>query len=213
MLLSGGLDSSILVAHLLQQGRQVQPFYIRSGMTWERWELAAAERFLRAVASPRLHKLVTLELPLQDVYTGHWSLTGVAVPDAKSPDEAVFLPGRNALLLVKAAIWCQLHRVAELALAPLGTSPFADASAEFATRFQEAVNFGAAHPVQIALPFAKLHKQQVMQLGRKFPLELTFSCISPIDGQHCGACNKCEERRQSFLRAEMPDPTRYHHEG
>jgi len=210
VLLSGGLDSCILLAHLLEQGRQVQPFYIRSGMTWEGWEFAAAERFLQAMATPKLRKLVTLELPLHDVYTGHWSLTGIQVPDARSPDEAVYLPGRNALLLVKASIWCQLHKVDELALAPLGTSPFADASSEFAARFQEAVNYGAAHPVRILLPFAKHNKKQVMELGRRYPLQLTFSCIAPVEGQHCGACNKCAERRESFRRAEIPDPTKYH---
>jgi 7-cyano-7-deazaguanine synthase len=157
--------------------------------------------------------LVTLDLPLHDVYAGHWSLTGRQVPDARSPDEAVFLPARNALLLVKAAVWCQLNGVDELALAALGTSPFEDASSEFVARFQAAINHGAARTLRIVLPFAELDKRRVLELGRRFPLQLTFSCIAPIDNQHCGACNKCAERRQAFLRAEIPDLTPYYHQG
>ena len=150
---------------------------------------------------------VTWGMRVHDVYGGHWSLTGRQVPDARSPDEAVFLPGRNVILLVKAAIWCQLHEVDELALAPLGTSPFADATPEFAARFQDLINLGAARPLKILLPFADFNKRRVMELGRLYPLQLTFSCIAPVDGGHCGACNKCAERRLAFSQAALPDFT------
>ena len=110
LLLSGGLDSSILLGHLLATGRRVQPFYVRSHLLWEGEELAAVGRFLRAIASPGLEELVVLDLPLEDLYDGHWSLTGRGVPDFASPDTAVYLPGRNALLLIKAALWCRLAR-------------------------------------------------------------------------------------------------------
>lgn len=209
VLISGGLDSCILVGHLLSEGHHVQPFYIRTGVTWQPCELAATHRFLAAVASAGLSALVILDLPVADIYDSHWSLTGRNVPDAKSEDEAVFLPGRNALLLVKAAVWCQLHHVDHLALAPLGTSPFGDASTEFVARFQEAMNFGASRPLKIVLPFSALNKRRVMELGRQLPLQHTFSCIAPVGGQHCGKCNKCEERRQAFAVAEIPDPTVY----
>jgi len=48
-----------------------------------------------------------------------------------------------------------------------------------------------------------------MALGRNLPLKLTFSCISPVSGQHCGRCNKCAERRRAFADAGVPDPTDY----
>jgi 7-cyano-7-deazaguanine synthase len=52
-------------------------------------------------------------------------------------------------------------------------------------------------------------KRQVMELGRDLPLELTFSCISPVDSLHCGRCNKCAERQAAFRDAGLPDGTRY----
>ena len=118
VLASGGLDSSILIGHLLRQRRRVQAFYIRTGLLWQTEELPALGRFLAAVATNDLAPLVVLDLPLTDLYHGHWSLTGNDTPGADSADEAVFLPGRNALLIVKAAVWCQLHGISELAMAP-----------------------------------------------------------------------------------------------
>jgi 7-cyano-7-deazaguanine synthase len=209
VLASGGLDSSILIGHLLAQSRRVQPFYIRTGLVWQAQELPALARFLAAVATPDLASLVVLDLPLADLYDGHWSLTGHDIPDADSPDEAVYLPGRNALLIVKAAVWCQLHRIGELAMAPLGTSPFDDASKGFFRDFEAAVNRGVERPVHLVRPFGEMNKRQVMALGRVLPLELTFSCISPAGAIHCGRCNKCAERQAAFRDAGIEDRTVY----
>jgi 7-cyano-7-deazaguanine synthase len=209
VLASGGLDSAILVGHLLAQGRRVQPFYIRTGLVWQRCELASLRRFLRAIAAERLSELVELDLPLADLYDGHWSLTGDGTPGTESPDEAVFLPGRNALLIVKAAIWCQLHGIGQLALAPLGSSPFEDASAAFLGDFEAAINRGARRPIELFRPFGDMTKQHVMHLGRELPLHLTFSCIAPVGELHCGRCNKCAERQAAFRDAGIDDRTVY----
>jgi 7-cyano-7-deazaguanine synthase len=209
VLASGGLDSSILIGHLLREGRRVQPFYIRTGLLWQSDELPALERFLAAVTTPELAKLVVLDLPLADLYDGHWSLTGCDTPAADTPDEAVFLPGRNALLIVKAAVWCQLHSIGELAMAPLGTSPFDDAGSAFFHDFQAAINHGGKRQIRLLRPFGEMNKGQVMALGRGLPLELTFSCISPVNRLHCGRCNKCAERRAAFRDEGLNDHTVY----
>jgi len=209
LLVSGGLDSAILLGHLLESDREVQPFYIRAGLFWERHELAALEQLLNHFRSEKLRPLVVLEMPLGDVYDDHWSVTGRGVPDGSTPDEAVYLPGRNALLLIKAALWCSLNGVDELAMAPLGSNPFSDATPEFFDGFQSVLNTATAGNLILSRPFAPLHKTDVMQLGRRFPLELTFSCIAPVGELHCGGCNKCAERRQAFLAAGLDDPTVY----
>jgi 7-cyano-7-deazaguanine synthase len=54
-----------------------------------------------------------------------------------------------------------------------------------------------------------LDKTEVLRRGRTLPLKHTFSCIQPDDGKHCGACNKCFERRRAFAAAGIEDPTEY----
>ena len=54
-----------------------------------------------------------------------------------------------------------------------------------------------------------LGKRQVMERGRDDPLELTFSCISPVAGKHCGRCNKCAELQRAFRDIGLEDPTCY----
>lgn len=209
LLISGGLDSGILLADLLRRGHEVQPLYVRAGLYWEPAELAALQRLLAHLACPTLRPLVTFDMNLADVYGEHWSVTGVGVPDAATPDEAVYLPGRNALLLIKPAIWCALHGIEELALAALGSNPFADATPEFFAGLERTLSLATSQPLRFTKPFANLHKDEVMRLGRGVPLELTFSCIAPADGLHCGGCNKCEERRNAFRASKLPDPTCY----
>lgn len=209
VLVSGGLDSGILIGHLLAQGLRVQPFYIQSHLYWQRAEEHALRKFLRAMNSPQLDTLVALELPLADLYGSHWSITGKAIPDGRSADEAVFLPGRNALLIIKAALWCQLHGIESLALATLGTNPFADSSDEFFGAIEQAFTLAESAPLQIVRPFGQMTKEQVMTVGAELPLELTFSCIDPVGNDHCGKCNKCAERRGAFASIALRDPTRY----
>lgn len=209
LLASGGLDSSILLGVLLGEGRQVRPFYVRSGLVWEPEELRAVGQWLRALWSPRLDEMVLLDLPLADLYGNHWSVTGQQPPDAFSPDEAVYLPGRNALLVIKAALWCQLNGIDELALGVLDSNPFADASSAFFHDLEGALNRNAGSRLRLVRPFARLSKRQVIERGRHLPLGLTFSCIAPSDGLHCGQCNKCAERNRAFREAGLEDPTEY----
>ncbi len=209
VLISGGLDSAILLGDALRRGEIVTPIYVRCGLRWETIEKSSLDRFLDALRSPNLHPLVEMDEPIADVYGSHWSITGDHVPDAKSADDAVFLPGRNVLLLAKSLLWCHLHKVPAVALGSLQTNPFPDATPEFFRGFQDVVNRAMSGNVEVRLPFGGMKKVAVMQLGQGLPLEHTFSCIGPIDGVHCGHCNKCAERKLAFADASMSDPTRY----
>lgn len=209
LLLSGGVDSAILLVQLLERGWRVAPFYVRTGCVWESCELRAVEQFLESVARPNLMKLVVLEMPLQDLYGDHWSMSGTRVPDDISPDAAVFLPGRNPLLLIKPVLWCWMHGIEHLALGTLASNPFDDATPRFFARFEEMMCEAAGQRVQIARPFERFSKERVMEMGRHLPLALTFSCLAPVEGLHCGRCNKCAERRNAFRQLESGDPTQY----
>jgi 7-cyano-7-deazaguanine synthase len=209
LLASGGLDSAILLYQLLAHGWRVQPFYVRTGCLWQASEIDAVRTLIGELRQPNLLPLVELEMPVDDLYAGHWSLTGRSVPDDHSPDEAVFLPGRNPLLLLKPALWCAMHGVTKLALATLAANPFDDAKPEFFDRFEAMIAWATGCDVRVVRPFEMLSKRCVMQLGRDAPLEMTFSCISPVGGLHCGRCNKCAERAAAFKHLSSGDPTRY----
>jgi 7-cyano-7-deazaguanine synthase len=209
VLVSGGLDSAILLAEAARAYPAVHPLYVRTGLLWEPVERAHLDRFLAAVRTPRLQALHVLHVPVADVYGNHWSLSGDGVPGADTPDDAVFLPGRNVLLLSKALVWCHLQGVPELATAPLGSNPFPDATAEFFDDFAAVVSRSVGGNVRVLRPYADLHKADVLRRGRGLPLGETFSCLRPVNGLHCGRCNKCFERQQGFRDAGMADPTRY----
>jgi len=210
LLLSGGIDSAVLLGQLLERGQRVTPFYVRTGCVWQAEELSAVTQFVGRIARSGLMPLVQLEMPLGDLYGSHWSITGSRVPDDHTPDEAVFLPGRNPLLLIKPALWCLTHGIGQLALATLALNPFQDATPEFFARFEAMLATAMDARLEITRPFAGLGKGDVLALGRGLPLESTFSCLSPVSGLHCGHCNKCAERRHAFAASELKDRTVYH---
>ena len=211
LLLSGGIDSAVLLDELLEGGARVVPFYMRTGSIWDECELRAVRALIAAesLVHDRLEQLVVLEMPLGDLYADHWSISGDGVPDDSTPDEAVFMPGRNPLLLIKPVLWCQMHGIHQLALATLANNPFEDATPEFFARFEAMIRQATGERVEVVRPFAHLTKWQVLERARRAPLELTFSCLSPVDGMHCGRCNKCAERRQAFGQLGRDEPTRY----
>jgi 7-cyano-7-deazaguanine synthase len=209
LLLSGGIDSGVLLDQLARRAQQVVPFYVKSGCAWESVEVAAVHRVLSAINHKSVTSLVELDVPLSDLYGDHWSISGAHVPDDSSPDEAVFMPGRNPLLLIKPALWCQMHRIGQLALATLANNPFDDATPDFCDAFTAMIRQATGADVEIVRPFARLQKDAVMELGRHLPLELTFSCLAPVDGLHCGECNKCAERWLAYRQAKLDDRTRY----
>ncbi len=209
VLFSGGVDSAVLCVDLVARGRRVFPLYVRCGLRWEHAELASVGRFLHAVERPGLMPLRILDEPVADIYGPHWSTSGSNVPDAQSDDEAVYLPGRNVLLIAKAAVWCLVRDVDDLALGCLQSNPFPDSTPEFFRDFQSVLNLAMNGRIRLIRPLEARRKEDVIRMGAKLPLRHTFSCLSPVGDRHCGNCNKCAERRRGFLRAGVTDETPY----
>jgi 7-cyano-7-deazaguanine synthase len=210
VLCSGGLDSAVLVAEAGRDHTSVVPIYIRSGLIWESVELSYLRRFLSVLSAvPSVSELVVFDIPVADIYTSHWSLSGANVPAADTSDEAVYLPGRNLLLLSKALLWCHLHGTPALAVGILAGNPFPDATPSFFQAMADVVNRAVDGHVRIEAPFAGLSKVDVIRRGRGLPLQHTFSCLAPVQGRHCGRCNKCAERKRAFASARIIDPTEY----
>src|SRR5215203_959478 len=185
VLFSSGLDSAVLAA-LEAQTRTVQPVYVSAGLAWEREELAAVERLLASPVYRALAPVARLTFTVADLYPAtHWALRGTP-PGFDTPDEDVYLTGRNVILLSKAAVYCAQHRIPCLRIGPLAGNPFPDATPEFFSLMARALSLGLAHELSIEAPFAAIDKNAVIRLGRELgvALELTLSCMNPSAGQH-----------------------------
>lgn len=212
MLFSAGLDSAVLAADALADGALVRPIYVAVGFAWEAEERAMAARLFAAPPfAGRIDSLVTLSFDMRDVFPPtHWAVKGEP-PAFDTPDEDVYIHGRNIILASKAAVYLSKAKIEQLLIGTLSGNPFPDATPAFFESMSRALSLGLGAPIAIDAPFSTLHKSAVIQRGVALgvPLELTLSCMQPKDGQHCGQCSKCRERRDAFLEAGVADPTTY----
>ena len=197
----------------------VVPLYVGVGFAWEDEERAMARRLFAAPPlAGRVEPMVELRFDMRDVFpSSHWAVRGEP-PAFDTPDEDVYLDGRNVILLSKAAVYLATafgRRAAaahwRMLLGTLAGNPFPDATPSFFAATARALSLGLEHPIAIEAPFAALHKPAVIRRGIELgvPLELTLSCMQPEDGLHCGRCSKCRERRDAFIEAGVADPTPY----
>lgn len=230
VLFSAGLDSAVLLADALARrtaGETVQALHVSVGFAWEAEERAMAARlFAKPPFAGQARPPVMLSFDMRDVFPEtHWAVRGTP-PGFDTPDEDVFLDGRNVILTAKAAVYVARNAAvtdrsartagpprtsARLLMGTLAGNPFPDATAQFLDTQSRALSLGLDLPLAIEAPFATLHKSDVIRRGVKLgvPLELTLSCMQPADSMHCGKCSKCRERRDAFREAELADPTTY----
>jgi len=199
VLASGGFDSCVLLADLLERGYEVHPFYASSGFYWEKAELHWLKRFLKASKSPRLKPLVVAEVPMRWIMGGHWSMTGRGAPSSRAAWDSVYLPGRNLLLLSQAGVYAATHGIPRVVLGVLRGNPFADSKPRFLKDMESAINGALRSRIKVEAPYTKLGKDGVARIAaglrRRFPAELTFSCLHPRGVRACGACSKCGETK------------------
>jgi 7-cyano-7-deazaguanine synthase len=214
VLFSAGLDSAVLLAHAVQQSPDavIHPIYVSTGLAWEHEERAMAERYLAALSVPAaVAPLASLMVDMRDVYpSSHWAIRGEP-PAYDTPDEDVYLEGRNIVLLSKASVFMARNRIPRIMIGPLAGNPFPDATPLFFDTMGRALSIGLDATVSVEAPFAAMKKADVIRLGRSLgvPFELTLSCMQPKDGRHCGRCSKCRERIEAFREVGERDPAEY----
>jgi 7-cyano-7-deazaguanine synthase len=214
VLFSGGLDSAVLVAEEANRpdSGPVHPIYVSVGLAWESAERRMIAELLAALPiRERVRPLISLSVDMRDVYApGHWAIEG-RPPAYHTPDEDVYLAGRNVVLLGKAGVYCAAAAIDRIVLGTLAHNPFPDATPAFREAMAHALSLGLAHALEIDAPFSTLSKADVVRRGIALdvPLALTLSCMSPLGVRHCGTCSKCRERHDAFLEAAVEDPTDY----
>ncbi len=208
---SGGMDSTVLLHHLLEEGNAVRGFGVDYGQRHRR-ELQAAETLCRRLGVDWQLAAITASEPLFD----RSALTGPAeIPEGHYTDESMkqtVVPNRNMILLALAigqAINLGYEAVAYAAHAGDHTI-YPDCRPAFADAMANAAGLCDFRPVRLLRPFIDLTKADIVRRGAALgvPFELTWSCYQ--GGQaHCGRCGTCVERREAFALAGIPDPTVY----
>lgn len=216
VLLSGGIDSTVLVSQLLEEREPVIPLFVNYGQRHIRERGAA-------LAVAEHHGLV---LRVIDVPTLASALPGSALTDtnvsvplghyAAPTMRATVVPNRNAILCSIAAAVAIAEGDHVVAFAAHSGDHFIypDCRPRFIRRLQRAFRAGnqglTVGRFRLAAPFLRIAKADIVTLGAHLdsPLGLTWSCY--VGGSvHCGECGTCTERREAFALAGIADPTVY----
>jgi len=226
LLLSGGLDSTTLLALALEQGFDVHAMTFRYGQRHST-EIDAARR---VAAAYRLRAHVIVDIDLRTI--GGSALTSdVAVPKDRSLSDArgaqvdipiTYVPARNTIFLAFALAWAEVLAAGDIFIGvnALDYSGYPDCRPEYIASFERMANLGTrggvegTNPIRVRTPLIDLTKAEIIQLGRSLGVDysLTQSCYDPApDGSACGRCDACQLRLKGFAEAGAADPGRYVH--
>lgn len=209
VLLSGGLDSTVMLAMALQQGRECLALNFDYGQR-NRVELKSAQ----AVAE--YYQIPLKVFPIDPQSFGQSSLvSSLAVPKDRTIEEIhhngipnTYVPARNTLFLAYALGQAEIWNAQEIYIGSnaMDNFPYPDCRPEFFRAFQAMMNTATKQSVegnapQLITPLLHWTKKEIVRQGLtcKAPLHLTSSCYDPaVDGQPCHRCDACILRDQAF---------------
>lgn len=218
VLLSGGLDSTTVLAVALSRGHVVHALTFRYGQR-HGIEVEAARR-VAARAGVAGH--VVLDIDLR-TFGGSALTADLAVPKDRGAGEdgipITYVPARNTIFLAYALAWAEVLHARDIFIGvnALDYSGYPDCRPEYIDAFQRMANLGTRAGVEgrgitIHAPLVHLGKREIVALGTSLGVDyaLTTSCYDPApDGSACGHCDACHLRRRGFDEAGVADPTRY----
>lgn len=220
VLLSGGLDSSTVVAVAQRDGYEVYAISFRYGQR-HAIELQAAERIAER-ASVSQHKVVDIDLR---AFGGSALTADIAVPkDRDLKVEAdipvTYVPARNTIFLAFALAYAEVVGASDIWIGvnALDYSGYPDCREEYISAFESVANLATRAGVdgtsrfRIRAPLQHLTKAEIIKLGLSLGVDysLTTSCYDPTpSGESCGGCDSCQLRLQGFETNGVADPIRY----
>ena len=221
LLLSGGLDSTTLLALAVREGYAVHALSFRYGQRHAH-ELAAAERVARAYGAAE-HRVATIDLGL---FGGSALTADVPVPKDRPAAElgagvpVTYVPARNTVFLAFALAYAEVAGASDVFIGvnALDYSGYPDCRPEFVEAFERLANVATraateeGRPLRIRAPLLHRTKAEIVRLGLDLGVDyaLTTSCYDPdADGRACGRCDACQLRLKGFADAGAVDPAPY----
>ena len=216
VLVSGGLDSSTVLALALQQGYRCYTLSFDYGQR-HRSELEAAKR-VSELMKVEEHKIVRLDLGT----IGGSALTDttIDVPEHETAGIPVtYVPARNTVFLSIALGWAEVLEADTIFLGvnAVDYSGYPDCRPEYISSFEAMANLATRAGVEgnklsIQAPLMDMTKAEIISAGTSLGVDYsqTVSCYqASMDGLACGKCDSCRLRIEGFNQAGISDPTRY----
>jgi 7-cyano-7-deazaguanine synthase len=215
VLVSGGMDSAVVLAMAREQGFEPYALSVRYGQRHTS-ELDAADRVSNALGAAA-HKTVVVDLRS----IGGSALTDdIDVPEAGGPGIPVtYVPARNTIMLSVALGWAEVLGAADLfcGVNAVDYSGYPDCRPEFIAQFQRLANVATKAGVEgaglrVHAPLLHLSKADIVREGLRLGVDFaqTVSCYrADAEGRACGHCDACRLRAEGFAVAGVADPTRY----
>lgn len=221
LLLSGGLDSTTLLALASNEGYAVSALTLRYGQR----HAVEIERARAVAARYRVVRHLVADIDLR-AFGGSALTSDTAVPKGRSADElgrgipATYVPARNTIFLSFALAWAEVLGASEIFIGvnALDYSGYPDCRPEFIRAFESMANLATragvegAPRVSVRTPLIELRKREIVALGLSLGVDysMTTSCYDPApDGVACGQCDACQLRLKGFADAGVPDPVKY----
>ena len=215
LLLSGGLDSTTLLALAVSKGFLVHALSFRYGQRHD-LELQAAKRAAERYGAL---KHVVLDIDLR-TFGGSALTGGGVIPKDRDIDEkeipVTYVPGRNTIFLAYAMAWAEVLGASDLFIGvnSLDYSGYPDCRPEYLAAFERLASLATRAGVEgkrleILAPLLHLSKSEIILRGLDFGLNyaLTHSCYDPgPGGEACGHCDSCRLRARGFEQAGVADP-------
>ncbi len=218
ILLSGGLDSATVLAIAREAGYACHTLSLDYGQRHTA-ELAAATRVSRSLGAVE-HRV--LRLGLGDIGGSALTDDSIAVPESPTAGIPVtYVPARNTVMLALALAWAEVLGACDIFIGvnAVDYSGYPDCRPEFIEAFERMANLATRAGVEgaqlhIHAPLQHLSKAEIIRRGVELGVDYaqTVSCYQATpEGLACGRCDSCRLRREGFLAAGIPDPTRYAH--
>lgn len=216
VLVSGGLDSSTVLAIAKQQGYECYTLSFDYGQR-HRSELLAAQNVSESMAVAQ-HKVVSLDLAT--IGGSALTDTSIDVPEQETSGIPVtYVPARNTVFLSIALGWAEVLGASDIFIGvnAVDYSGYPDCRPEYIKAFEQMANLATKAGVEgnkltIHAPLLNMTKAEIITVGIDFGVDYsqTVSCYQATeDGTACGVCDSCRLRKQGFLEANVKDPTRY----